>query len=144
MLDRLPDASELNELITNLESIKRGGANDCVDTISSLPNPDSNTRLVVAVCTLSVLVAGLSVLWCAPEDASTSQGNVKNRKWIIVKHCTSVHTWQRARVTAQQSESCLKSLQKVEHGITFRNGFCNLSRNVFGFCKVCHTVQCFV
>ena len=37
-------------------------------------------------------------------------------------------------------ESCLKSLQKVEPF----SAFCNLSRNVFGRWKVCHTVSCFV
>ena len=37
-----------------------------------------------------------------------------------------------------------EALRKVELHSTFRKGFCNLSRNVFGRCNVCYTEQCFV
>ena len=37
--------------------------------------------------------------------------------------------------------SCLRSLQKVEPCSTFRKGICNLSRNVFGCCRVCNIGQ---
>ena len=97
---------------------------------------------------------------------------------------TSVYTWQRARITAQRSETLLEIVTKVEvfyfpqwflqpvsqhfrplqvisHCAMFRATclatfsavaryltLCNvsrdLSRNVFGRCKVSHTVQCFV
>ena len=43
--------------------------------------------------------------------------------------------------TRNEAESCFKSLQKVERCSTFRNGFCNLSRNGFGRCKLCN-VSC--
>ena len=32
---------------------------------------------------------------------------------------------------------CVKRCRKVELNSTFRNGFCNLSRDIFGRCKVC-------
>ena len=56
------------------------------------------------------------------------------------KHCRSVHNWQRARVTGQRSGKMLEIV--AERGTVF-NGFCNLSRNVFGRCNVCQTFQCF-
>ena len=60
------------------------------------------------------------------------------------KHCTSVHTWQRARVATQRSGKLLEIVAESRTCSTFRNGFCNLSGNVFGCCKVRDTVQCIV
>ena len=60
--------------------------------------------------------------------------------------CQGQHreTCCRCRVTLRNEiESCLRSLQKVEPCSTFRKGFCNLSRNVFGCCRVCYIGQRF-
>ena len=77
---------------------------------------------------------------------SWSQSSIKqtSHAQFVAKDNIARHVADVVSHRATKQESCLKSLQKVGACSTFRNGFCNLSRNVFGRYKVCYIGQCFV